>query len=214
MSKGIIAILTVFALLTLPALAELDVSAMTDDELRDCRLAINEEIAARIALDMPEGEGRIIDLFPDPVLANLVRGEIGAFTVEDIVTQDDLDSVEEVMVLSHNDGLESLEGIQYLHNLEVLHLYWQDRLKEIPDAIGTLTRLEELSVKNCGITALPDSVCNLTWLEKLDISGTAVTALPEDIGNLESLEELDISETQIKDLPESIYALDLKKFYR
>ena len=191
-----------------------DLQGMTDDDLLELRLQINNELASRqIQAEAPEGSS-IADLFPDPVFAKYIRDQIGAFSTKDLADTSLLEEIYEVDFLSHNDGLTSLEGIQYLPNLEILALYWQDGLKEIPDAVGELICLKALFLTHCGISALPDSITNLVNLEELNIGGTDVAALPEDIGNLTSLTYLDISETNITELPESIYNLSLSKFLR
>ena len=214
MKHAIAVILAVLSCLTFSALADWNVQNLTDEELLDYRRAINEELISRNMTHALDGESRIADLFPDPVVADAVRAEAGAITTDTVVSQDELDTIINIRFLSHDDGVTSLEGIQYLRNLEELTLYWQDGLTEIPEEIGDLTQLETLSLEKAGITALPDSICNLVSLRSLNIKGTSVATLPEDIGNLASLEKLDISDTEITDLPDSIYALNLEKFYR
>lgn len=191
-----------------------DLSTMKDDELLDLRLQINNELANRLTTaEVPDGS-TIADLFPDPVFARYVRDQIGAFSTKDLADPSLLEGIREVNFLSHDDGLTSLEGIQYLPNLEGLWLYWQDGLKEIPDAIGDLIYLKTISLTRCEIAALPDSITNLVNLETLRIDQTNIAELPEDIGNLTSLTYLDISETKITELPKSIYNLTLSKFLR
>ncbi|MFJ6378887.1 leucine-rich repeat domain-containing protein [Kitasatospora sp. NPDC092039] len=90
---------------------------------------------------------------------------------------------------------------------EVLRMPWLRTLildgnpiGELPEALGTLTRLEHLSVRYCGLTALPESVGDLAALRVLCVAGnrdpdgvTVEFSLPAAVGRLTALEELDIS---------------------
>lgn len=196
------------------AVAEFDPAFMSDEELYSLRIEINEELAARNDSIILDGEKTIIEVFPDKKFAKYIRDEIGAFSINDVITQDDLDGIKEVFIGNHDFGLTSLEGIQYLGNLEELFIYWQEGLKDIPDCFDNMPYLETISLKNCAISELPDSICNLLYLKVLDVSGTSISHLPSDIGNLSSLNELSISNTKITELPASVRQLDLEKFYR
>ena len=214
MKKTILFILAVIICLQTSAFADWNVQNLSDEELMDYRRAINEELISRNKALVMEGEMKISDVFPDPVIANAVRGEIGAISIDDTATQDELDSITKISINNHDAGVTSIEGIHYLHNLKELFLYWQDGLTEIPEEIGTLSNLESLDIRKAGITEIPDSICNLTKLRTLNLKDTGISKLPDNIGNLSDLKYLDISETSVTDLPESIYALELEKFYR
>ena len=214
MKKLLAALVLCIMLFPVNAFVETDITALSTEALHALRQEINDELGRRAyPLQITEAM-TIIEVFPDKVLAKSIRDKIGAFSINDTVTQEQLDSIKEVKFLSMNDGLSSLEGIQYLSNLQELSLYYQKDLKEIPDRIGDLILLKRLSLKRCGISGLPDSICNLINLESLEISDTDVSALPADIGNLAKLKKLDISNTLITELPQSIYALTLDTFNR
>lgn len=72
----------------------------------------------------------------------------------------------------------------------------------IPQSIGNLKTLKELSIIQYNLNYLPVTINNLGNLKKLTLS-TRLKALPEEIGNLESLEELHI-QTDTLHLPNSI----------
>lgn len=214
MKKTICIVLVLLVSLIAVANAETDMSSMTDEELYALRVQINQELASRNRnTNIPEG-ATIADLFPDTVFAKQIRDSIGAFSINDIVTQERLSKVDSVHFLNKNDGLTNLEGIQYLTNLRSLLLYYLSGLNEIPEEIGELLYLREISFEKCGISKLPDSICNLVNLTWFDISYTDISSLPNDFGNLSALKELDISHTRITSLPESIYSLTLEKFER
>ena len=146
-------------------------------------------------------------------MARHIRDSIGAFSTSDKATQEKLDSIKNLS-FDRNDDVGSLEGIQYLSNLESLNCFGQNNLSEIPDTIGNLKNLKRIDIYESPITMLPDSICNLLNLTHISIERTNVISLPDDIGNLTSLEYLNISYTKITELPDSIYTLELKWFYR
>lgn len=212
-------ILAVFAVLFMfPALSVADdLSAMSTEDLLSLRLAVNNELSARSApVPAPEGAS-IAELFPDQWIARHIRDELGKFSTNDPVTQEELDTIESLSMYGATKDpakITTLEGIQYLHGLEWLYVWDQSSITEIPEWIGTLKNLISLEFKRCPISTVPDSICDLTNLKGLCLANTNITALPEDIGNLTSLTRLDISKTKITRLPVSIYALTLDTFNR
>ena len=214
MKKPIFFILALIACLSSSALADWNVQELTDEQLLDYRRAITEELASRhkAELDASE-ETRLIDIIPDVGFASLVRDSLGLFSVNDPVTQDQLDEVKRINNANKEPEISSLAGIGHLRNLEYLMIYYKT-LDELPEEIGTLTQLENLYVVSCGLTSVPDSICDLGNLKELSIAGNDVAALPSEIGSLQSLTKLDISNTQITSLPDSIYALQLDSFRR
>ena len=196
------------------AYAETDISSMTDEELYALRLQINQELADRNkTATIPDG-ATIADLFPDPVLAKYVRDEVGAFTVDTVVTQEKLDKVQKISFTNTDSGIKSLEGIGYLHGMWQLILHNQDHLINVPEEIGNCISLKRIMLSCKNVTAIPDSICNLPLLNYLDLSYSSISELPADIGNLANLKDLDISHTKITSLPESIYSLELDTFKR
>ena len=218
MRKAIFIIIAVILFSAVSAFAETDLSSLSLDELYEMRLAINNQISQKI-LDSyvaPE-EKTIADLFPDEWLAKQIRDKLGMFSTKDVVTQDKLDTITSVRIngqTTEHIQVTSLEGIQYLRNLQRLEVWNQENITEIPEWIGDLVQLTELSIRICPVTVLPDSLCNLTNLKSLTLSDTEISSLPADIGNLSKLKELNISYTKITELPASIYSLELDTFNR
>ena len=200
------------------AIAEYDLSGMTDEELYELRAAINTELGERRAELLSIEEGiTIAQIFPDPWLAKNIRDKLGKFSTNDVVTQAELDTITRLSISGNTtDHIQviSLEGIQYLRNLDSLEIRNQNSVTSIPDWVSSLTHLKTLEFSQCDIDYLPDFVCDLVSLKSLDMSRTNISALPEDIGNLVNLKSLNISYTNITSLPESIYNLNLDKFNR
>ena len=214
MRKLLIGLLMIVMIIPTVALADWDVQNLSDEELLDYRRAITEEIASRHRADLASSEEqKLIDIIPDEGFASLVRDAIGLISVNDPVTQEQLDTVTRINNANSEPTICSLQGIDRLTNLEYLMIYYKT-LDHLPDEIGNLASLETLYVVDCGLTSVPDSICNLANLEELSIAGNDIESLPDDIGSLGSLKELDISNTSITRLPETIYALQLEKFRR
>ena len=191
-----------------------DLSAMSEDDLLALRLAINNELAARYEPPVLEDGMILKDIFPDKNLAIYIRDEIGAFSINDSVTQEDLNRVKDIQISGKKNSISSLEGIQYLTNMTFINIYDQPGAFYIPDCFDVLTNLNTVWLRYSDITELPPSIVNCTSLKELNITHTAISSLPEDIGNLSLLKKIDISYTRITSLPDSIRLLDLDEFKR
>ncbi len=77
-------------------------------------------------------------------------------------------------------------------------------LRELPDSIGSFSRLEHLLLENNQLKVLPDTIGNLTHLRWLSLSDNPLEALPAAIGNLQELKSLRLSSAKLSTLPENI----------
>ncbi|CAI7787251.1 unnamed protein product [Closterium sp. NIES-54] len=98
-------------------------------------------------------------------------------------------------------------------------------LKSIPDAVfeaagsartldasnnrivGSLSRLERLSLANNKLQHLPDSIGQLSALVTLDVSSNCLSSLPPTIGSCSSLQEISLQDNRIAGLPPSVVQL-------
>lgn len=241
--KKLLALVLVLICLLAVASAE-DLSALSLEELTAKRQALIEELtqvnAVRgnlIRQQVEEGTGtdeslgRIIDLFPDENLAIVIREGCAKFSIEQTVTQADLDKI--TIISERLSDIHDLTGIGLLRNLEYIGLddnydgpfpeeirncpalrtIWivnNEHITELPEWIGELTNLEIIDLYRDNITRLPDSLCTLPKLEELDVhNNSALTSLPQNIGNCSTLKRLYISYTGISELPASLYNLEL-----
>lgn len=196
---------------------------MSVDELLSARndlinelYSINVELGNRYRTKSPSEDGKslgkIKELFPDEALAMVVRDSCAKFSIEQTVTQSDLDKIKSIQLFSREHGdFTDLTGIGYLRNLQTFSLYnSMEYLGTIlPEEFYTLTNLTTIELAGSKLATLSESLGNLVNLKKLDISRTDVAKLPNSIGNLVNLKYLDIGYTKITELPDSIWTLSL-----
>ncbi|MDE7252032.1 MAG: Ig-like domain-containing protein [Acetatifactor sp.] len=113
-------------------------------------------------------------LFPDDVLRNFIKKQIG-ISEEEIITSDRLDSLTSLSWILEQDGgstegskkgsIRSLEGIQYVQNLTSINFYNH----AITDAsiLGTMPQLKSISLIYNELTEMPD-LSGLVHLQKAE----------------------------------------------
>jgi len=69
-------------------------------------------------------------------------------------------------------------------------------------------RIYSLYLSSSALDTLPDCVGNLTALHNISLSGNVLTALPHTIGSLINLTDLNISDNQLRELPEEFSRLE------
>lgn len=241
---SVLLIMTLAAVM-IPAMAD-DLSSMSLEELTQKRQQLIDELAQVNALRgsmirqqaedgvVPEGAlGKIIDLFPDEEFAKIIRDECAKFSVEQPVTQAELDRITKpTLTFSHIHSFEGIgllrnlrlfrmgsyydgpfpEGLRTCKKLESIEMSYCENVTKIPEWIGELDKLETISIECCNLMNIPDSICELQNLKILSVhSNKGITALPKNIGNCVALKELDIGYTSIASLPDSIWNLQLSE---
>ena len=105
--------------------------------------------------------------------------------------------------LSSIELTEVPEAIASLTQLQQLDLSGNE-LMELPEAIASLTQLQSLNFYNNQLTALPEAIASLTGLQQLNLSNNRLSQLPEAIASLTQLQNLDLSGNELTVLPEVI----------
>lgn len=80
-------------------------------------------------------------------------------------------------------------------------------MKELPEAIGHLQQLENLSISHNQITFIPDTVCHLDNLTDLNLSHNQLEHITPFISHLKSLQTLQLGHNQLQELTVSIESL-------
>ncbi|KAI3428771.1 hypothetical protein D9Q98_007592 [Chlorella vulgaris] len=113
------------------------------------------------------------------------------------------------LVLSNNSitdvaSVAMLQGIKHL-------LLDGNRIARLPDFVGSLSRLETLSVADNQLTALPPSLGRLHRLKQLLVSENKLRVLPSELGHCGALEELDAHHNELREVPASLGQLQRLK---
>lgn len=110
--------------------------------------------------------------------------------------------------LYHNKLIEIPQEIGNLTKLKSLYFDYNN-LEKIPLTIGNLKKLQILNLNSNYLKSLPLEICNLGNLIRLRIYNNRLEEIPESIGNLKKLVYLNCENNNIKKLPNSIEQLTL-----
>ena len=78
------------------------------------------------------------------------------------------------------------------------------RLQTLPAAIGQLSKLTRLDLRENSLSDLPAEIGQLSKLTRLDFSQNSLSVLPAEIGQLSQLTRLDLSQNSLSALPAEI----------
>jgi hypothetical protein len=80
-------------------------------------------------------------------------------------------------------------------------------LRELPEAIASLSQLQVLSLSDNQLRELPEAIASLSQLQVLNLEGNQLRELPEAIASLSQLQQVYLSDNQLRELPEAIASL-------
>lgn len=111
--------------------------------------------------------------------------------------------------------LELLDIFQKAAKAQEKFLYFNSKpLREIPQEIGRLSKLQYLYFERTQLCTLPPDIGRLSSLEHFNLHGNQLRTLPPDIGELAKLRYLDISGNELNALPPEIGKLsNLEELY-
>ncbi|EAG4503503.1 LPXTG cell wall anchor domain-containing protein [Listeria monocytogenes] len=137
---------------------------------------------------------KISVIFPDAALAEVIRAELGKNSVDDVITQAELNTIFDLSVKDKGrvylSGVENLTSLSWLvlHNTEISDL----------SPVKDLKRLSTLQVTSCGISDL-SSLSNLTSLTSLYLESNNISDL-SPLANLTGLTHLRLDGNEISDI--------------
>lgn len=127
--------------------------------------------------------GSIISIFPDTNLASAVASAAGKSSVNDNITQNQMDGITNLFAINKN--INDISGIGYL------------------------TNLQQLDLSHNNLTIIPTELANLTNMTYLSLSHNVITTIPLGImSKLSKLQIIQLGENKIDDLSE-LYDLPL-----
>ncbi|EAE1300673.1 hypothetical protein EP04_14270 [Listeria monocytogenes] len=139
---------------------------------------------------------KISVIFPDAALAEVIRNTLGKSSVDDVVTQAELDTITQVSAQSK--GVVDISGVENLTRVGWLVL----NNNEISDLspVKDLKNLYNLQLNNCRLSVSDlSSISNLTRLTSLYLSDNDISELSL-LANLTALEWLSLENNEISDL--------------
>jgi len=141
------------------------------------------------------GAKRIVEIFPDPVLANVIAQKLGRTNTQARVTQAELNGIKSLS-LSYMGKIQNLEGVQYLSELTSIVL----RGLKTSDfsVLSNLTKLTDLDMSYSQISDI-NVLKNLTALKNLNLDSTEISDI-NVLKNLTALTSLDLYSNHISDI--------------
>ena len=144
---------------------------------------------------------------PDKTLEGIIRGKIGKRNGEPIY-KSDLKVI--TSIGAPEEGIKSLEGLQYCVNLRVAEL-WNNKISYIPD-LSDLDNLEYLQLNGNFISDI-SGLSGLESLEYLDLSANDFISDISPVSNLTNLEYLDLGRNNISDISPLANLTNLKELW-
>ncbi|EAC8464488.1 InlB B-repeat-containing protein [Listeria monocytogenes] len=138
----------------------------------------------------------ISNIFPDVVLAENIRTKLGKNSVDEMVTQADLDVVDYI-AFGKNAGLKDLSGVEYLSNLKHIIAYEGNEISDL-SPIANSSKLEILRVPGNQISDI-SVLRNLSKLRDINLSSNLISDISA-LDNLQVVDELYLNNNQISDL--------------
>ncbi|EHT9627766.1 leucine-rich repeat domain-containing protein [Listeria monocytogenes] len=136
---------------------------------------------------------KISSIFPDATLAEIIRDTLGKSSVDDIVTQAELDIISRLQIIGCSL---SLSGMENLTNLGFLDLE-DNQISDI-SPLSNLTNLRTLWIDNNQISDI-SPLSNLTNLSYLDLANNQISDI-SSLANLTNLSSLYLANNQISDI--------------
>ncbi|EHT9625519.1 leucine-rich repeat domain-containing protein [Listeria monocytogenes] len=137
---------------------------------------------------------KISSIFPDATLAEEIRYTLGKSSIDDIVTQAELDIIGRLQITGLS--LLSLSGMENLTNLGFLDLA-NNQISDI-SPLSNLTNLRILWIANNQISDI-SPLSNLTNLSSLDLANNQISDI-SPLSNLTNLDNLYLANNQISDI--------------
>ncbi|EJU4176928.1 InlB B-repeat-containing protein [Listeria monocytogenes] len=138
----------------------------------------------------------ISNIFPDVVLAEYIRNQLGKSSVNEMITLADLDVINYVGIPA-NKGIKDLSGMENLRNLERIIIQRSNGVSDL-SPIANLSKLWMLRIDGNQISDI-SALRNLSKLRDINLSSNLISDISA-LGNLQIVDELYLNNNQISDL--------------
>ncbi|PZG33467.1 internalin [Listeria ivanovii] len=147
----------------------------------------------------------IKDIFPDPNFAERIREGFGKASVDDVVSQTELNQIYNLD--SPSRDIQSIEGIQYLNNLDRLN-FGENNISDISQLSG-VTSLTHIGLVGNNISNL-SPLANLTNLESLGLDENNISDI-SSLAGLSKLSYLSLNDNNLDNLSDVSGLINLKE---
>ncbi|EAF9641305.1 LPXTG cell wall anchor domain-containing protein [Listeria monocytogenes] len=171
------------------------------EEITDSKEAVKKsnqpvEVGNAIEKDVKAiSSDKINVIFPDAALAEVIRNTLGKSSVDDVVTQAELDTI--TQVIAQRKGIVDINGVENLTNLTNLDLY-NNQISDI-SPLANLTNLSNLNLYSNQISNLSPLENLTTNLTRLDLGYNQISDI-SPLKNLSNMGGLYLGKNQITDL--------------
>ncbi|EAD9035941.1 LPXTG cell wall anchor domain-containing protein [Listeria monocytogenes] len=136
----------------------------------------------------------INQIFPDYETAKVIQSALQKTNVTDTVTQEELNTL--TLFYAYGKGIESIDGLQYLNNLEVM-LVGANKIHDYRPLSG-LSKLQEMDLSDNEISDI-SSLSKLTSLTRLNLYNNQISDI-DALSELTNLQSLWIGINQISNI--------------
>ncbi|TYU74105.1 hypothetical protein FZW90_13615 [Listeria monocytogenes] len=137
---------------------------------------------------------KISVIFPDAALAEIIRDTLGKSSVDDVVTQAELDTI--TRINGQRQGIVDISGVETLTSAGWLTFNYNEISDLSP--VKDLKKLYNLQLGDCGISDI-SSLSNLKTLTHLYLSDNNISDI-SPLVNLTGLVSLDLQNNEISDI--------------
>ncbi|EOG9807275.1 InlB B-repeat-containing protein [Listeria monocytogenes] len=137
---------------------------------------------------------KISVIFPDAALAEIIRDTLGKSSVDDVVTQAELDTI--TRINGQRQGIVDISGVETLTSAGWLTFNYNEISDLSP--VKDLKKLYNLQLGDCGISDI-SSLSNLKTLTHLYLSDNNISDI-SPLANLTGLESLTLQNNEISDI--------------
>ncbi|EAF9641417.1 hypothetical protein A6I69_13650 [Listeria monocytogenes] len=138
----------------------------------------------------------ISNIFPNVVLAEYIRNELGKSSVNETITLADLDVINYVGI-ADNKGMNDMSGMENLRNLERIIIQRGNGVSDL-SPIANLSKLWMLRIDGNQISDI-SALRNLSKLRDINLSSNLISDISA-LENLQRVDELYLNNNQISDL--------------
>ncbi|EKZ3830378.1 leucine-rich repeat domain-containing protein [Listeria monocytogenes] len=150
---------------------------------------------------------KISSIFPDAALAEAIRDKLGKSSVDDVVTQAELDGI--TIFLVRNKRIVDISGVENLTNLSELILE-SNQISDI-SPVANLTNLTVLNLNNNQLNDI-SPLSNLTNLDELSLGSNHISDI-SPVASLTNLTWLELFRNQLNDISPLSNLTDLNNLY-